>query len=49
MNENAPVGVCKQVILNVSASIVSTPELPGTGDIRLAMAWIEWKVEARIR
>jgi hypothetical protein len=46
---DAPVGVCRQVILNVSASIVSTPELPGVGDIRAAMAWMEWKVEARMR
>lgn len=44
-----PVWVWKQFILNVSASIVSTPELPGTGLIRVAIAWIEWNVEARMR
>ena len=44
-----PVGDCKQVSLNDSASIDSTPELPGTGDILVAMAWMEWKVEARTR
>lgn len=42
-------GVWRQVILNVSASITSTPELPGTGLILLAMAWMLWKVLARTR
>lgn len=44
-----PVGDWKQVILKVSASIVSTPELPAMGLIRLAIAWILWKVLARTR
>lgn len=46
---DAPVGDCKQVILKVSASITSTPELPGTGEMRDAMAWMLWKVLARTR
>lgn len=42
-------GVWRQVILKFSASMVSTPELPGTGLMRDAMAWMEWKVDARTR
>lgn len=44
-----PVGLCKQVILKVSASIVSIPELPGIGEILLEIAWIEWNVLAKTK
>lgn len=44
-----PVEVWRHDILKVSASMVSTPDEPGTGEMREAMAWIEWNVEAKTR
>ena len=47
--DDIPVGDCRQLILKDSASIDSTPELPGIGEILVAIAWMEWKVEASTR
>jgi hypothetical protein len=46
---HTPVADCRQVILNDSASMTSTPELLPVGLILLAIACTPWKVPARIR